>query len=118
MSLNSYAEEYTRPADNAYLIIYPNINNLGNSVCIHFVSCEQMQSGEGRTETTGLKFQYSVHLHGGTTSSYGYSTAEFKCLCFKNRKRNETVVKSTEKANPDLKINHTRERVSRILALG
>lgn len=108
------------PQTTAYLIIYPNINNLCNSVCIHFVSCEQIdaQSGEGRTETTGLKFQYSVHLNGGTTSSYGYSIAEFKYLCFKNRKRNETVVKSTEKANPDLKINHTRERVSRILALG
>lgn len=39
------------------------------SVCIHFVLCEQMQSGEDRTETTGLKFQYSVHLHGGITSS-------------------------------------------------
>lgn len=73
-------------------------------------------------EKAGLKLQVKVSvqcsLHGGTTSSYGYPTAEFKCLCFKNRKRNETVVKSTEKANPDLKINHTRERVSRILALG
>lgn len=84
-----------------------------HSVCIHLVWLNRCS-----LEKTGLK------LRGWSFSTVFTRTVELllpklfnssiKMLVLTNWKRNETVLKSTEKTNPNLKINRTRDKVSSV----